>query len=156
LGLTNTYFSLPPPAQSAIGYTLNGTSVVPAAVADRSAAFAAGALSSNVSDLVAWDNALINGKVVSPASFTAMTTSDGFAALGGGSYGLGLFLRTFNNRPTIWHGGSINGFTAETDVFLDSGFAVVVLINSDTANPDAIATTIMSSVCNSTQFSGNC
>jgi D-alanyl-D-alanine carboxypeptidase len=156
VGLTNTYFSLPPPAQSAIGYTLNGTSVAPALVADRSAAFAAGALSSNVSDLVAWENALINGKVVSPASFTAMTTPVSSAIPGGGTYGFGLFLRTFDNRPTIWHGGLINGFAAETDVFLDSGLAVVVLTNSDAANPDAIATEIMGSVCTSTQFSSNC
>lgn len=156
LGLTNTYFSLPPPAQAAIGYTLNGTSMVPALVADRSAAFAAGALSSNVSDLAAWDNALINGKVVSPASFTAMTTPVSSAIPGGGSYGFGLALRAFDNRPTIWHNGLINGFTAETDVFLDSGLAVVVLTNSDAANPDAIATEIMGSVCTSTQFSDNC
>ena len=155
LGLTNTYFSLPPPAQSALGYTLNGTSLIPALVCDRSAAFSAGALSSNVSDLIAWDNALINGKVVSPASFTAMTTSDGFAVLGG-TYGFGLFLRTFDNHPTIWHGGLINGFAAETDVFLDTGFTVVVLTNSDAANPDTVATEIMGSVCTSTQYSGNC
>ena len=76
--------------------------MIPAPVADRSAAFAAGALSSNVSDLVAWDNALINGKVVSPASFTAMTTPVSSAIPGGGSYGFGLVLRTFNNQPTIW------------------------------------------------------
>jgi len=50
----------------------------------------------------------------------------------------------------------INGFAAETDVFLDSGFVVVVLTNSDAADPDAIATVIMGSVCTSTQFSGNC
>jgi CubicO group peptidase (beta-lactamase class C family) len=156
LGLTNTYFSLPPPAQAAIGYTLNGTSVVPALVADRSAAFAAGALSSNVTDLVAWDNALINGKVVSPASFMAMTTPVSSAIPGGGSYGFGLALRPFDNHPTIWHNGRINGFTAETDVFLDSGFAVVVLTNSDAANPDAIAEEVMGSVCTSAQFSGNC
>lgn len=74
LGLTSTYFSLPPPAQAAIGYTLNATGAIPALVCNRSTAFAAGALSSNVSDLIAWDNALINGKVVSAASFTAMTT----------------------------------------------------------------------------------
>jgi D-alanyl-D-alanine carboxypeptidase len=156
LGLANTYFSLPPPAKSAIGYTWNGPSMVPALVADRSAAFAAGALSSNVSDLVAWDNALINGKVVSPASFTAMTTPVNPAIPGGGSYGFGLALRTFDNRPTIWHNGLINGFTAETDVFLDSGFAVVVLTNSDAADPGAIVTEIMGSVCTSTQFSDNC
>lgn len=156
LGLTSTYFSLPPQAQSAIGYTLNGTSVIPALVCDRSTAFAAGALSSNVSDLVAWDNALISGKVVSPASFTAMTTPVSSSIPGGGSYGFGLALRTFDNHPTIWHNGLINGFAAETDVFLDSGFAVVVLTDSDAADPDAIATTIMGSVCNSPQFSSNC
>jgi CubicO group peptidase (beta-lactamase class C family) len=156
LGLTNTYFSLPPPTQSAVGYTLRAGSVIPALVCDRSTAFAAGALSSNVSDLIAWDNALINGKVVSPASFTAMTTPVSSSIPGGGSYGFGLFLRTFDNHPTIWHGGGINGFTGETNVFLDSGFAVVVLTNSDAANPDTIATEIMGAVCTSTQYSSNC
>jgi D-alanyl-D-alanine carboxypeptidase len=156
LGLTNTYFSLPPPAQSALGYTLNGTSVIPALVCDRSTAFSAGALSSNVSDLIAWDNALINGKVVSLASFKAMTAPVDLAIPGGGSYGFGLFLRTFDNHPTIWHGGLINGFAAETNVFLDTGFALEVLTNSDDANTDTIATGIMSSVCASPQYSGNC
>jgi D-alanyl-D-alanine carboxypeptidase len=156
MGLTSTYFSLPPSAQSAIGYTLNATSLIPALVCNRSTAFAAGALSSNVSDLIAWDNALINGKVVSPASFTAMTTPVSSSIPGGGSYGFGLSLRTFDNHPTIWHSGGINGFTADNNVFLDSGFAVVVLTNSDAANPDSIATEIMGAVCTSTQFSSNC
>ena len=85
-----------------------------------------------------------------------MTTSDGFGVPGGGSYGFGLFLRTFDNHPTIWHGGLINGFTGETNVFLDSGLAVVVLTNLDSADPDSIATEIMGSVCTSAQFSNNC
>ncbi len=157
LGLANTYYAVPPANQSATGYTVGGPGFTPALVVDRSAPFAAGALSSNVYDLVAWDNALINGKVVSADSFKAMTTSNGFDMPGqGGTYGFGLGLRTFNNRPTIWHNGAINGFTAETDVFLDSGFAVVVLTNDDNANPDAVALAIMSAVCNSTQLSGNC
>ena len=156
LGLTSTYYSLPPSGQAAIGYTGNASYQSPAQIVNRSAPFAAGALSSNVYDLVAWDNALVHGKVVSPASFTEMTTPDGFSIPGGGSYGFGLGLRTFNNRPTIWHNGAINGFTAETDVFLDSGFAVVVLTNSDVANPDAIAMQLMNAVCNSSQLSSNC
>jgi len=156
LGLTSTYYSVPPPAQSAVGYTFNGTSVIPALVCDRSTAFAAGALSTNVADLITWDNALINGKVVSQESFKAMTAPVDPAIPGGGSYGFGLFLRTFDNHPTIWHGGLINGFAAETNVFLDTGFAVVVLTNSDAANTDNIATGIRSSVCTSTQYSSNC
>lgn len=157
LGLANTYFSLPPPTQSAIGYTVNGTGGITAApVCDRSTAFAAGALSSNVSDLVAWDNALISGKVVSLASFQAMTTPVSSSIPGGGSYGFGLVLGTFDNHPTIAHDGAINGFTADNNVFLDSGLAVVVLTNSDGANPDAIATTIMVAVCTSSQFGSDC
>jgi hypothetical protein len=75
---------------------------------------------------------------------------------GGGSYGFGLSLPTIDNHPTIWHSGGINGFTAETDVFLDSGLALVVLTNSQTADPDTLTTAIMNSVCTSTQFSGDC
>lgn len=156
LGLTNTYYELPPADQSATGYTNNGSGWVPAIIWNRSAAFAAGALSSNVYDLVAWDDALINGKVVSPASFKAMTTSNGFTIPGGGSYGFGLVLSTFNNRPLIWHNGQIGGFTVETAVILDSGFAVVVLTNDQDGNPDARVVKIMGAVCNSAQLSGNC
>jgi len=156
LGLTSTYYELPPADQSATGYTNNGSGLMPAIIWDRSAAFAAGALSTNVYDLVAWDKALINGRVVSPASFKAMTTSNGFNIPGGGSYGFGLALWTFENRPIIWHNGQIGGFTAETAVILDSGFAIVVLTNDQDADPDSIVLKIMNGVCNSAQLSGNC
>lgn len=127
LVLKNTYYSLPPAMQSSTGYTNNGAALVPAIIWDRSAAFSAGALSSNVHDVIAWDNALMHGDVVSPASFTAMTTPNGFPMPGGGSYGFGLALWSFNNRPVMWHDGQIGGFTTETAVLLDSGFAIVVL-----------------------------
>jgi CubicO group peptidase (beta-lactamase class C family) len=156
LGLQHTSYSLPSPSQSATGYTDNGFGLVPAIVWDRSAAFAAGALSSNVYDLIAWDNALMNAKVVSSASFEAMTASNGFATPEGGSYGFGLALATVNNRPVIWHNGQIGGFTAENAMFLDSGFAVVVLTNDQDADTDAVILKIMNAVCNSSQLSGNC
>ena len=156
VGLTNTYYVLPPAPQSATGYTNNGSGLVPAILWDRSVAFAAGALSSNVYDLVAWDDALLNGKIVSPASFKAMTTSNGFAIPGGGSYGFGLALATINGRPVIWHNGQIGGFTTENAVFLDSGFAVVVLTNDQDANPDDVVLKIINAVCDSSQLAGNC
>ena len=156
LELKNTYYALPPAGQSASGYTNNGSGLVPAIIWDRSAAFAAGALSSNVYDLVAWDDALISGKVVSPASFAAMTTSNGFQIPGGGSYGFGLALWTFNNKPIMWHNGQIGGFTAETAVFLDSGFSIAVLTNDQDADTDAVVLSIMNAVCNSVQLAGNC
>jgi len=156
VGLTSTYYVLPPVNQTATGYTNNGSGLVPAILWDRSAAFGAGALSSNVNDLVAWDNALSHGKVVSQASFQAMTTSNGFQMAGGGSYGFGLALWTFHNRPVIWHDGQIGGFTTEIAVLLDSGFSIVVLTNDQEANPDSVVLDIMNSVCSSSQLSGNC
>jgi hypothetical protein len=50
----------------------------------------------------------------------------------------------------------LEGYTAETAVFLDSGFAVVVLTNDQDANPDSIVLGIMNAVCNSSQLAGNC
>lgn len=85
-----------------------------------------------------------------------MTTSNGFGTPEGGSYGFGLALSRFNNRQIIWHNGQIGGFTAETAVFLDSGFAVVVLTNDQDADPDAVVLKIMGAVCNSSQLAGNC
>jgi len=41
-------------------------------------------------------------------------------------------------------------------VFLDSGFAVVVLTNNQDANPDSVVLGIMNAVCNSSHFAGNC
>lgn len=73
-----------------------------------------------------------------------------------GSYGFGLELGAFNGRPTIWHDGPINGFNAGTEMFLDSGFAVEVLVNWDGANPVSIATRIITTVCNSATLSSNC
>jgi hypothetical protein len=95
--------------------------------------------------------------VVSPASFKEMTTPIPLTVGdGSGSYGFGLELGAFNGRPTISHDGEINGFTADTEVFLDSGFAAEALINKDGANPVEIVTRIINSVCNSAQLSSNC
>jgi hypothetical protein len=41
-------------------------------------------------------------------------------------------------------------------VFLDSGFAVVVLTNSQNANPDSVVLGIINAACNSSQLAGNC
>jgi D-alanyl-D-alanine carboxypeptidase len=156
LGLANTYYILPPPSQSASGYQNSPAGLIPAIIWDRSAAFAAGALSTNVYDLINWDNALTHGKIVSPGSFQAMIASDGFKTPDGGTYGFGLEISTVNGRQVVWHNGQIGGFTAENALFLDTGFAVVVLTNDQDADTDAVVLKVIHAVCNSPQLSGNC
>ena len=157
LGLSSTYYELPPASLSAVGYTNNGSGLVPATLWNRSAAFAAGALSSNVYDLVTWDNALTTGKVVSAASFQQMTTPNGFKLdSGGDSYGLGLVVGNYNGRPIIWHTGQIGGFYVENVVFLDDGFTLVVLTSDQDIDTDPFVLKVMNAVCSSAQLANNC
>lgn len=157
LSLTSTYYTLPPASLSATGYSDSGAGVAPVSPWNRSAAFAAGALSSNVYDLVAWDNALISGKVVSAASFQQMTTPNGFNLDStGDSYGFGLVVGRYDNRPIIWHTGQIGGFYAENVVFLDDGFTLVLLTNDQDFNTDPFVLKLMNAICNSADLKGDC
>lgn len=157
LSLSNTYYALPPANVSAAGYTLSGGSLAQVQPWNRSAAFAAGALSSNVYDLVTWDAALISGKVVSAASFQQMTTPNGFNLDSqGDSYGFGLVIGKYDGRPIVWHTGQIGGFYAENVVFLDDGFTLVVLTNDQDVDTDPFVLKLMNAVCNSAALSGNC
>jgi len=155
LGLQDTYYDLPPANLAAAGYANSGAGLIPAIIWDRSAAFAAGALSSNVYDLVAWDNALMSGQVVSPASFQQMTTSNGFFQ-NGFSYGFGLALTAYSSRPIMWHAGQIGGFYTENVVFLDNGFTLVVLTNDQDYDTDPFVFKILNAVCGSSQLDSNC
>jgi len=155
LGLPSTYYALPPANLAAAGYTNNGAGLVPAIIWDRSAAFAAGAMSTNVYDLAKWDDDLMSGRVVSASSFQQMTTSNGFFQ-NGFSYGFGLALSTFSNRKLMWHSGQIGGFTAENAVFLDNGFTVIVLTNDQDYDTDQFVLKILNAVCGSAELGGTC
>jgi D-alanyl-D-alanine carboxypeptidase len=155
LALQSTYYALPPANVAATGYFNDGTGLVPSILWNRSAAFAAGALSTNVYDLAKWDEALLSGSVVSPASFQQMTTSNGFFQ-NGFSYGFGLQLSTYSGRRIMWHTGQIGGFTAENAVFLDNAFTVIVLTNDQDYDTDQFVLKLLNAVCGSSQLSGNC
>jgi D-alanyl-D-alanine carboxypeptidase len=155
LGLQNTYYEIPPAALAATGYD-NSTGLLELVTPwTRSSAFAAGALSTNVYDLVTWENALMHGQVVSPDSFKEMTTSNGFVS-NGYSYGFGLVLGTYNGRPIMWHNGGIAGFLTQELVFLDSGVTLVEFANLDTIDLNSGFVNILDAVCSSAQLSGTC
>lgn len=155
LGLQNTYYELPPAALAATGYDNSMGPLEPVTPWTRSSAFAAGAMSANVYDLVTWENALMHGQVVSPASFKEMTTSDGFVS-NGQSYGFGLVLQTYNGHPVMWHNGGIAGFLTQELVFLDSGVTLAEFANLDTIDLNSGFVMILNAVCSSAQLSGTC
>ena len=91
--------------------------------------FAAGALCSKVGDLVAWQRALVAGRVVKPASYAAMTKPEGAATNSG--YGFGLMSDTLAGRTRVQHGGGINGFNAELMYFPSDTLTIAVLANTN-------------------------
>lgn len=96
---------------------------------------AAGALCSTVPDLLAWSEALREGRVVSAASYERMATP---ATLHDGStarYGFGLQLGDLEGHRHVSHGGGINGFNAWLAHFPDADLDVVVLSNTNGAHP---------------------
>jgi CubicO group peptidase (beta-lactamase class C family) len=103
--------------------------------------FSAGSLCSTAGDLVTWLKALHGGKVLSPASYTEMTTgsklNDGTPLRYGMGIGVGKDIRDLN---VIGHGGGIAGFQSEAAWYPDAQAAIVVLINSNgNLDPGAVA-----------------
>lgn len=124
---------------------------------DMSVPYAAGALRSTVEDMARWNAALFGGELLNRESLremlapgrlrngseteTAITWPGGkaFAPPPGyvpGPYAFGLDHHSENGRKIIGHDGSIAGFDALMETYVDEGLTIIVLTNtSDAAHP---------------------
>src|SRR5262249_14248384 len=94
---------------------------------------AAGSLYSTTEDLLRWESALFGGRILSAASFEAMTTP--FK----NDYAFGLVVHTVAGRKVIEHNGGINGFNTALAYYPDSRITIVVLGNLNGRSPEQIA-----------------
>ena len=138
LALDSTSFDgLEPVAgELAHGYLTNGDDATH--FLDPSWAWAAGAIVSDVGDLVHWAEQLYGGDVLSPEMREAMVTPLGYLAPGNG-YGLGAIIVEQPASPVTayGHAGDIQGY--HTHVFYmpdqQAAFAAVTNGDDDTPNP---------------------
>lgn len=120
------------------GYVRDSTGLVNDEYLSMRLPYAAGSLCSDVVDLVTWTQALHHGEVVSDVSYGRMTTP---AVLSGGdttSYGYGLGIGDFEGHRVIQHAGGINGFKTFLAHYPEDDLTVVVLANTEGANPGGI------------------
>ena len=91
---------------------------------------AAGAIISNVDDMLKWNTALFAGEVVSQESLDEMTTP--FVLNNGelSNYGFGLAVQSLRGQPMISHTGGINGFITYSAYLPESEMYVAVLGNT--------------------------
>lgn len=137
LGMASAYDfdAAPLPAGDATGYTRYALAAPrPAAKEGRGWLFAAGELALTASDLARWDIALIERRLLSPASYRDLTTEILLADGAGSGYALGLDVALQSGRRVLKHGGEVGGFTADNLIYPDDGTAIVVLTNEDSAN----------------------
>jgi D-alanyl-D-alanine carboxypeptidase len=83
---------------------------------------------STASDIARWNQALHGGRVVSAASYAAMTTPRGAAT---GKYGFGLLPRKSSwGSPAINHDGEDNGFSSHNGWYPAESLSVTLLYNA--------------------------
>jgi Beta-lactamase class C and other penicillin binding proteins len=143
LGLSHTGYGGDPKlaAQQVHGYSLDDGKVVPARVVSMTVPHAAGALVSTVDDLLKWNRALNEGRVLRNSSYLRMITPVGKAREA--KYGFGVELSTVQGHPMLDHGGNIFGFESMLEYLQGPDISVIVLQNTDRndndKSPEAIA-----------------
>jgi D-alanyl-D-alanine carboxypeptidase len=90
---------------------------------DMTLPYAAGSLYSTTGDLLTWDRALTEGKILTPASRQAMFTDYGH------QYGFGWRIDTDGGHARVGHGGGINGFSTGIARYPKDGVVAIVLAN---------------------------
>jgi len=102
----------------------------------------AGGYKSNIEDFARWAAALINGDLVNKKTesimWTAQKTADGKTT----AYGLGFGISNQNGALKVSHGGSQDETKTRLVLYPKSESGVVVLCNTNHANPGKISTAI--------------
>ena len=102
----------------------------------------AGGLLSTGGELVRWQMALTSGKVVSPESFTLMSTPAVLPSGKATDYGFGLVIDEFEGHRRIQHGGGIFGFNSELLWLPDQDVHIAVISNGEVLESEKVADAI--------------
>ena len=153
-GMTNSYYGSENKIIShrAHGYDWQPDGLVRTAYLNHLWPYAAGSLCSNPDDLIKWNEALHNGKVLDESSYEELLAT---AVLNDGTvtrYGKGITVTEVHGETMLEHGGGINGFLSENRYFPKSDVHVVVLFNTAGPHgPGPIADQLVEKVLGKTQ-----
>ncbi|MGP8232349.1 MAG: serine hydrolase domain-containing protein [Methylovirgula sp.] len=115
------------------GYRFKNGKIENAGFLAMSVPHAAGAITSTLDDLLAWQRALVAAKPFSPASAALMFQDHGHG------YGLGWGIQTQFGRRQFVHAGGINGFSVVVSLYPDDDLFIAVLANIQAAPVQKIA-----------------
>ncbi len=133
LGMTHTGYGHDPAfaARQVAGYSRVDNELAPMRPMSMTQAYAAGALVSNADDLLIWNRALHEGRILSETAYQQMITPVGAAAVEEAQYGFGVLDDRVRGERMLWHGGHIFGFRAWLGYVPGSDISIIILENSD-------------------------
>jgi serine beta-lactamase-like protein LACTB, mitochondrial len=117
-----------------------------AGLMDSSYKIPGGGLISTAEDIVRFDAALMDGKILKPETLAAMWTPTGRPQLGNGKpsvYGIGFGILTVDGEKLIAHGGGQQGTSTEMEFIPRKRFAVAVFANDENAQPSEVIHAIL-------------
>ncbi|KQZ59244.1 MULTISPECIES: serine hydrolase domain-containing protein [unclassified Lysobacter] len=115
------------------GYTISNGRLAPAMYASMSQPHAAGALVSTVDDLLRWNRALHEGKVLRSDTYARMIAPEGAAQKD--RYGYGIAHTTLRGGELLSHGGGIFGSQSFLLYVPGSDVTVAIVQNNDSVAP---------------------
>jgi D-alanyl-D-alanine carboxypeptidase len=119
-------------APDAAGYIRYAVGPVrPAVKEGKGWLFGMGELAMTAEDLARWDIAVIDRRLLEPASYDAQQTDTRLTSGRNAGYGLGVSVETQGGRRVISHGGAMSGYLAQNLIYPDDRSAIVVLTNAD-------------------------
>lgn len=130
LGMQNTFAKIEDRVIPGMvtGYTSGNQ---PTFITKMDSSFPDGSMISTTADLATFAKALVDGQLLSRASFEKMRTPFVFNNGEKSEYGFGVFMRQSQGHSLVGHGGDIFGFHAMLEFDVDSKAIAVILRNSD-------------------------
>ncbi len=150
LGMKNSYYDHPEEIipMRVSGYEKEEGKLINAPYLSMTQPYSAGSLMSTVEDLDIWYKAVFDYRVVSKESLAKAHTS---YVLNNGKetgYGYGWFIGNRFDKPTIEHGGGINGSLTKDLYFPEDDLFVAVFSNCTCFPPDPLAASLAALVLN--------
>ena len=128
------------------GYQFKDGKVENAGLMDSSYKIPGGGLVSTAEDIVRFDSALMEGKILKPETLKLMWTPTGVPTLQDGkpsSYGIGFAILTVDAQMYVTHSGGQQGTSTDMAMIPDKKFAVAVFANDENGHPSEILGSIM-------------
>lgn len=123
----------------AAGYRKLKEKIYNAPSLDLGAFIGSGALCARNTELAAWFEKLLAGKIVTPASVKRMRTAAPRRAGQVSDYGYGLSLGDLEGHRKIWHAGDTPGFSTLISAFPDDHLVISVLANLEFGPADLLS-----------------